>query len=208
MPDIISETKRYNNPEDFSNAEIIALSGVLGIHNNLKDANLNLKIEIERKSDYIRLYITSVEIKELFVLIYPCNKVIHNESFIKQTTRTGLAFEWVSTQVSFATLFPFKKLKGSAHRNDGDKKTKWKGYFIWPKFGYVMEEEEENALKRQLNRDLRNEKNLQELFLTDDGIEYWIKTGDTWKCLFDLDQNSTSRNILKKYKPSGKKHLI
>lgn len=211
---ILTGQKTYNSPNDFSDAEVIGLSGLLGLHDDFSDPDIDIICYIDRAVDYIRVDITSPDIAELKLVIYPTNRSIYNESFVKRGKRTGLAASWVKSQVTFASLFSFDILQGQAFRDKSETSSndksesdriRWTGYLIWAKFGYLMTEPYISKFNALLTENGKQAESLLDLISTEEGLSFWAEFGDSWEGVFNLmPPQSDSRKILRSYQPSGK----
>jgi len=195
--------RSYQTPGDFHDFEVIALTGLLGIHADVSDPAVQVTCNIQRGSDFIGVDISSPDILELRVYIYPANRMIYNQSFVKNGSRVGLAEQWVKNQVAVASIFAFSVLRGEAYRNDNSG-IKWIGYLIWGKLGYLMGRKGQQDFDQIIRSNGRQEKDLQELISKEEGYLFWKKEGKSWKGHFKLDFGSRSRQILRDYKPSGR----
>lgn len=199
MSEVALGDRQYNSPDDFTDEEAIALSGVLDIHPELNNVDENISLTVQRKTHSIVVSITSIYLKVLQVIIYPSRKSIYNECFVSTGVKSGLSELWVKSQVYYASLFPFQILEGSAHRHDAHVSIRWNGYYVWPRLGYLMEQNEHNLFITRIRRDGREEIDILDLISTDNGLIYWKDKGYSWEMEFDLNVDSTSRRILSAY---------
>ncbi len=108
-------------------------------------------------------------------------------------------------QVKAAIKRRFIKLKTTAFAPSQYEDTAWLGYYFWGRVGYKMLPDEQVEFQKWIKEFGRSESSLQELLLTKDGCELWIKYGYTWigefylngkgNCLYYLTRYLRSKNI-------------
>lgn len=159
---------------------------------DIKQDNINVRVMILRDND---IFIDRI------LTLYGANKgVIENKEFRLKTKKYN-GTEIFANQVKNAQKEGFKRIETQAYRSLG-----WNGYYTWLRLGYIPNVGEDTEYVEEANFELGTSiKSITELMYSQEGRDYWKKSGGSFNANFDLSENSYSVKTLNDYTNERKK---
>lgn len=190
-----------NLPEltGYSVEEFASLTGIDGIR-PLKE----IKIVVTGRYPIVQVIILSDKV-DLERSVRIKAKIIHNELLKSHTDENGIGWRMVESQILAARKAGFQIITLEAARGIDPDGTRYEGYQIWHKLGFLMTEDSLIKFRSLMNKEGRVENDIYELYQTKEGEEFWVKHGFTWDGEFDLRDGSRSLEIWQPYLTKKKK---
>jgi hypothetical protein len=185
----------------YSFTNLLKLTGIYGIHPSIDVTKISHFLASISKN-VIRVEFETDYLEDLNVSIDRNLMVITNELIkVKKNCPTGIAAKWVDAQVKAAKRFGFYYLECTAFGKPGEI---YGGFYVWGKYGYLMDTRSQKKFKGLMMYLERSEKFLGEFLWDGQGRDLWKnKYGFTWHGQFDLYHTSKSTELFKKAKKLG-----
>ncbi len=187
--------------------DLLAYTGVFGIHRRLEFIELASKRLLTHTIDYddrgyLRIEIKSPKIKILDVSIRSKEEVFIEYFRLENTERgNSLGFKRLISQLEELKSTSFTRIRLLAY-GDITEFPDWDGYIVWAKYGFTMYRKDEltRFTKKMTDEYITNSKSVNDLVATQEGTALWKYIGASWKGVFELDKQSRNMNIFTSYK--------
>jgi hypothetical protein len=126
-------------------------------------------------------------------------EIITNDRFAANKQGLGFGVSVLNNQINHASKLGFEQLQTQAVRNNN---TGQIGYYVWLMMGYIPVKDSgfEYYLKEAVSRTkFEGIDSYLELLSTQEGRDLWRERGDDFDGVFDLAEDSLSRQIFNKY---------
>jgi hypothetical protein len=135
--------------------------------------------------------------------------VMKNDYFRTKESGGGLGSRVIGRQMEQAERLGVTRIETQAARYDsGNTRTALIGYKVWPKMGYdgpLPDASRAKLRQSNLPANLRNAKNISDLYGSKLGREWWEKHGESIDVSFDMRPGSYSRRVMGEYQAARKK---
>jgi hypothetical protein len=124
-------------------------------------------------------------------------EIISNDSFTKTTDEVNYGASVLNNQINHTSQLGFKYLT-----TDAEKANNLNGYYTWLMMGYIPRSQVgfDDKFKTIINNTkFKNVDSYLELLATEEGRDFWKKNGFAFNGVFDLSEDSFSRQIFNKY---------
>lgn len=189
--------------------ELIGLTGIYGVHPELRNDLDKLKGNYTKNLGYINYFkayhrpnhiqveFETDKLKELTRRIDFNERFIENQSIKAVDGISGLSLPCLYSQVENARNLGFARIECHAYGVAGE--AEYKGHFMWGKYGFQMSPDDQREFLKLMKELGRPEKTLYELFQSGDGLPLWRdKIGSEWFGEFDTNAGSVSCEILER----------
>jgi hypothetical protein len=196
---------------------VLELTGIYGLHpKGIEATDIVISTIDERK--VVELEFETSLLEKLYVTIRLEDGIIEVKEIFKKKTvaRDDFTFRFLDDLITRAKSLAFKEIRlvafGSGEEIEANsllpieqQKPVFVGYKVWGKFGFMMEEDDEQWFLQMMKEYGKSATNLFDLQSTQDGHAFWKKHGKKWLGWFDLAPGSGSLRIfelLKEQRPS------
>jgi hypothetical protein len=185
--------------------ELISLTGIFGVHPKKEYLSLldqrKIRLSIKKNDAKVTIEYITPEIKFLRVDLHLSDKTIHIDYFRVANKSNHVGFPRLIAQVEAGRKVGFEKIDLLAFGNF-ENKDDWDGYYVWGKYGFLMYNEDDIKFfdEKMIENGRTDCKNINDLVLTKEGTELWIKIGEEWLGEFNLELDSRSADIFNKYR--------